>query len=278
MKNSTTFIAGSLLAATSLFAANTPLLVNTDFATWDKWILGSNKFQPVTTWKAFVSAPEAYSYDSRVKSTANGFTFYSWDDGASDKLENYVFQEFKAGPPTGAWPTIFKTGDKIVFKGTARSTKTGANTSDVVTRAFIKTLGYNEVGWEFQTKQAYSAFYDVVSTAGSFDLSVTYPDITVDDSLQVIQIGFEITTLFDGTAMDGGTIEFSNLEAYVEGTGPDTWLGYTVLENDIVDTGKWLGYVSIAYKPWIYSLVTNNFMFIDESFVSDGGGWVYVLK
>jgi hypothetical protein len=133
----------------------------------------------------------------------------------SDTVETFLYQEFDAGPENSLWPSNFEPGDVIVFKGLASANRSGADTSDIIIRAFIKTLGYNLAGWEYQLKEKYSAFASIGPNEEPFELSIVYPGAQVDSTFQVIQLGFEITTSFDGTSMDSGTIVFSNLEGFI---------------------------------------------------------------
>ena len=270
MKSIKTLIAAGLLAGTTAFA-NTPLLVNTDFASYDKWIAGSNVFAG-GNWVAFVG--DAYAPSDRTKPSGNGFIFTSWDDGISDRIETYFFQEFYAGPLTSAWPTIFATGDTIVFKGRASA---NVSDSDVVARAFIKVLGYRS-GLAYQVKTEYSAFQPLTSTLSDFEISVVYPDLAVDDSLQVLQLGFELTTTFGGGVMDSGSIYFENLDGYILGTGPTTWAGYDIDAQGIVDTGTWMGFLYVGQAPYIYSYDLQNWLYMPEELITAEGTWAYTLK
>ena len=270
-----TILAMGILTGSSAFA-NTPILTNTNFDGFEGWIAGSNKFLG-GVWQEFASAPDAYAYADRVKPSGDGFTFYSWDDGASDMLENYLFQEFGAGPVGSPTESEFETGDIIVFKGSASATRSGTDTSDMVVRAFIKVLGFNELQWAFQTKLEYSAFHPISSTLEPFELTITFPDLAVDDSLQVLQLGFEITNSFDGTAMDSGTIYFENLEGFIEGGDTPTWAGYNVDENGWANTDSWLGWVNVTDSPWIRVLNINNYAYIPEESVTESGSWMYIL-
>jgi hypothetical protein len=281
MINKSIFAASVLaVASTSVLTANTPLLTNTSFDGYDGWIASSNLFVG-GAWQANVgtySGAEApYQFPEVLTPTGDGFTFSFYDDNASDMLENYLFQEFGAGPLESSTPTVFATGDVIVFKGSASATRSGADTSDMKVRAFIKTLGYNELGWEFQTKEAYTAFHDIGSTLEPFELSVTYPDLEVDDSLQVIQLGFEITGSFDGTAMDTGTIYFENIEGYIEGgaTEPTLWAGYEVDALGWINTEGWMGYLNVTAAPWVWSATLAKYLYMPEANVSESGAWVY---
>jgi hypothetical protein len=285
MINKSIFAASVLaIASTSVLTANTPLLTNTDFSdpenTYAGWLGITNVFQPayVRTVGTYSGPDGPYQFPEILTPTGEGFTFSFWDDGESDMLENYLVQEFNAGPVDLAWPTIFATGDVIVFKGSASATRNGADTADMRTRAFIKTLGYiNNEG--FQVKEEYTAFHDIGSALEPFELIVTYPDLAVDDSLQVIQLGFEITGSYDSTtkAMDAGTIYFENLEGYIEGGAvePTFWAGYEVDASGWINTEGWMGYLNVAAAPWVWSATLAKWLYMPEANVSESGAWVY---
>lgn len=274
-KKITTMIAMGLLASSTAFA-DTTILENTSFDGFDGWIAGSNKFLG-GVWQEFVEAPEAYAFEDRVQPSGDGFVFQSWDDGESDTLENYLYQEYGAGPASGTTPNeIFEIGDTIVFKGSASATLEGADTSDMIVRAFIKFLGFNELGWERQVKEN-SEFFPVTSDLQAFELRATFPDIVADDSYQVVQLGFEITNSFDGTAMDSGTIYFENIEGFIEGGDVPTWATYAVDENGWANTEGWLGWVNTSTAPWIQILAIDNYGYVEESGVTESGAWIYIL-
>ena len=262
------------LAASSAAFANTPLLENTEIDGFEGWIAGSNLFVG-GTWQAFVSAPDAYAFEDRVTPEGDGFVFTSWDDGESDTIESFFFQEFPAGPVGSPTSTIFETGDVIVFKGSASAVRSGADTSDMKVRAFIKTLGFVN-NMAFQTKDEYTVFYDISDSLESFELAITYPDLAVDDSLQVIQLGFEITTSFDGANMDSGEIFFKDLEGYVEGEGGTTWAGFEVDAEGFANTGDWMGWVYVNEAPYIFSYNLDKYVYIDEAAVTENGAWVFI--
>jgi len=272
MKNKTPSFAALLLLGTTVAFSNTPLLEDTGFLLSSEetpWISGANTFLPKTTWAGFdlLDAP------TQVVPSGQGFVFSSYDDNESDYIETYVFQEYKASPYAGSFgPTEFKTGDVIVFKGTASATRSGNDPSDMKVRAFIKTLGWVN-NMSHQILPEYSAFHDIGSTEEPFDISITFPDVVVMDNPQLVQIGFEISTEFDGTAMDSGTIYFENIEAYIEGT---TWAGHDVDENGWTETGA-LGQVNVMHAPWVYVRKTGTYVYINENAYDANGGWVFVV-
>lgn len=279
----------SILTSVGLFAvvgaqANTPLLVNpTDFSNNGDWIVGANQFV-AGNWAAFATLDVV----DRVSVSGNTFTFSSWDDGTSDMIETFLYQEFHAGPSSSPWPnTLFSAGDEIVFTGEASATRVGNNPSNMIVRAFIKMLGYNELGWEFQTKTAQSDFHPVGSSLEPFDLRVTFPDLDVDDSFQVLQVGFEITTQFDGSDMDSGTITFTNFESYIVGDGngnggdPDpeeTFGGLVIDANGNVDTGEFMGLIHAAHAPWVYVYDLERWIFMPDPGAGFAGAWAYVMN
>lgn len=273
-----------VLVAGSTAFSNTPLITNTTFEydavedSYTGWIFGANRFQPATTWLEFVTAPDAFAYDTVFTDLGGGqFKFTRWDDGVADKIETFLFHEFGAGPVGSGTDSIFQTGDVIRFTGTASAVV--ADPSDTIARAFIKVLGYNELGWAFQTKPEYSQFAVLTTTPTAFDLSVTFPDLAVDDSLQLLQIGFEATGEFDGSsAIDNIEITFSDIAAYVEGTGGATWAGYDVDEGGNVDTTPWLGFINILSGDYVWSYSLSNWMYLPEASVSESGAWIYILN
>lgn len=56
------------------------------------------------------------------------------------------------------------------------------------------------------------------------------------------------------------------------------WAGYSYDENGWADTGNWLGWVNVAYAPWILVLDLNGYAWITEESVSNPGSWMYILK
>ncbi|MCC5804802.1 MAG: hypothetical protein JJU00_00615 [Opitutales bacterium] len=271
-------LAGVLCAA---FAqANTPLLVDpNDFSVDGDWIAGANQFQPVTEWVGFATL----DVPDRVSIDGDAVTFMSWDDETSDKIESFLFQEFGAGPvgsPTAN--ELFEAGDVIVFRGEASATRTGADTSNMIVRAFVKMLGFNELGWEFQTKPDHTQFHNIGPVNEPFELSVTFPDLSVDDSFQVLQVGFEITTEFDGSDMDSGTITFRNIEAFIEGEAngePDVfYAGMLVDANGNVDTGDFLGVLHVAHAPWVYVFDLARWVYMPDPGEEFSGAWAFLMR
>jgi hypothetical protein len=279
-KKTITLAALALIAGSTAFS-NTPLITNTTFENFDGWTFGSNRFQPKDTWQVFVTAPDAYAFEDRLAILGGGeYAYTNWDDGIADKIESFMFNEFGAGPVGSGFDSIFQTGDVIRFTGTASAVRTGPDTSDMNVRAFIKVLGYNELGWAFQVKQEYTVFHDITSATESFDLTVTFPDLEVDDSLQVLQIGFEVTGEFNvgDTAIDTATITFSDIAGYIEGTGGASWAGFPVGDQGYVDTGSWMGFLYVQQPPYVYNVFLNNWMYIPEESVTENGAWTYIVN
>jgi hypothetical protein len=250
-----------------------------DFTEDGNWIAGSNRFLPITNWVGF----ETLSVPQRVAIAGDNITFSSWDDGTSDRIESFLFQEFGAGPAGSGTPnTLFEAGDVIVFTGEASGTRSGNGTDAMLVRAFIKTLGYNELGWEFQTKLEQTQFFNIGENAEAFELRVTFPDLSVDDSFQVLQVGFEVRTDFIGGAMQEGTVTFSNLNAYIEGEGgtePDvTWAGIVVDAEGNVDTGDFLGLVHATNAPWVYLFSMSRWAYIPDPGADSAGAWSFMLN
>ncbi|NDV63239.1 hypothetical protein G0Q06_12305 [Puniceicoccales bacterium CK1056] len=284
-KKITVATALALLTGSMAFS-NTPLIENPDFSAGykDSWILGANIF-PGGVWAAFLTADNTdqinpFLWSNQVVPGGSGVTINSWDDGASDRIEQYLFNEHTAASPNGDpafLRVLFKPGDVIRFTGSARATRVGADTSDMLIRAFIKTLGYNPDA--FGIIPQYTVFHNIGSALEPFDLTITYPDDVTAEPFQVIQLGFEITNEFDGNSftMDSGTIYFENLSGYIEGDASVTWAGYDVDENGFADTGAWMGIVNVTSDPWIYVYDLGKYIYIPAEAVSESGAWIYAL-
>jgi hypothetical protein len=282
MNKKITAVTALALLTGSMAFSDTPLITNPDFTPGfkDTWTLGGNIF-PGGVWAAYVTAPSTEHtnpllWANQLVTTGSGHTMSSWDDGDSDRIELYLLNEHKAAPPTGDAAflrEVFAPGDVIRFTGSGSATRVGANTSDMQTRVFIKTLGYGANG-AFSVMPAYTVYKTLGSTVEPWDISITYPDDVTAEPFQVIQVGFEITNEYDGTAMDSGTIYFENIAAYIVGDAAPTWNGYDVDENGFVDTGDWMGMVNVAADPWIYvyDLVKYIYMPVDAT---ESGAWMY---
>ena len=56
------------------------------------------------------------------------------------------------------------------------------------------------------------------------------------------------------------------------------WAGYPVTAGGYVDTDGWLGWIYIEFEPWIYVVSMNKYIYIQESSVTPGGAWAYLMK
>jgi len=61
-----------------------------------------------------------------------------------------------------------------------------------------------------------------------------------------------------------------------EGTGGETWRGYPVTDG-FVDTGNWIGWLSVQSDPWIYAYSINGWFYLAPGNI-DHGAWVYLKK
>lgn len=263
-------VAVGICSITTAATEEIPLLPNDTVSMANGWLMGGNQFDPVTVWRAYALFDD---FGDNLQPSGGGYNFLSWDDGTSSKIEFFLYNEWTAGPPGAFANQTFETGDIIRFKGTASATTSAQN---VIARVFIKTLGYVN-NQAFSILNDYTQFQNLTTSAEAFDLSVTFPDLAVDDSLQVLQVGFELTTIFNGSVMESGTISFENLEATIEreAAAPTTWAGWDIGEMGVVDTGDWLGMVNVTHSPWIWLYTTESYVYIDPDTVAQDGGWAF---
>jgi hypothetical protein len=57
-----------------------------------------------------------------------------------------------------------------------------------------------------------------------------------------------------------------------------SWSGYPVDPLGWVDTGSWMAWLNVREAPWIWTASLSTWVYIDESVVSNSGGWVYIPK
>lgn len=86
------------------------------------------------------------------------------------------------------------------------------------------------------------------------------PDGYYLDSLLVYQIG-----------NNGRSIPFIDDLGFVQEAAGETWYGYPVAAEQWVDTGAWMGWVNIAFDPWIWVDALSKYVYI-----GDDSGWAYI--
>jgi hypothetical protein len=82
----------------------------------------------------------------------------------------------------------------------------------------------------------------------------------------------------DPTYFDNVAIDSSGLNLTSPVGSAQSWAGFAVDGAGNVNTGGWMGFLNVSDSPWIWSYSLSSWMYIDESFVSSSGSWIYVLK
>ena len=84
-------------------------------------------------------------------------------------------------------------------------------------------------------------------------------------------------TYFDNVAVDTSC---ANLSApVVPDNGFGDWAVWPIInEAGDVNTGAWMGFVNVAFDPWIWSYSLNQWLYIDAGTVTEGGSWVYIFN
>jgi hypothetical protein len=82
---------------------------------------------------------------------------------------------------------------------------------------------------------------------------------------------------YDSFALSTFTGDFEGTADFVllEQTFP-TWAGYEIQDGQHVDTGDWMGWLSVASTPWVYVWNLASWAFVEE--VTDDGAWFYITK
>jgi octaheme c-type cytochrome (tetrathionate reductase family) len=58
----------------------------------------------------------------------------------------------------------------------------------------------------------------------------------------------------------------------------DYWAGYPVSPAMGVDTGSWLGWLSVEFAPWVFSYSMEKYIYLPEELVTENGAWTYIMK
>ncbi|MEX0329836.1 MAG: hypothetical protein AB3N64_00300 [Puniceicoccaceae bacterium] len=119
-------------------------------------------------------------------------------------------------------------------------------------------------------------FYDNVYTARLLVDYLAEIGIVIGD--------FEIFELTD-VSSDGSTIagvgwyptEGTNRPFIVRLTESQEWAGYEVLpDGQSVNTEGFLGYIDISQTPWVWVYGLGTYVYMDESYVTASGGWLWL--
>lgn len=74
-----------------------------------------------------------------------------------------------------------------------------------------------------------------------------------------------------GTSVQIDSMGLSETEAVVS----ESWYGYEIVDG-LANTEGWLGWLSVADDPWIFSYSLEGWLYLPEQ-TTDSGAWVYVL-
>jgi GH35 family endo-1,4-beta-xylanase len=55
----------------------------------------------------------------------------------------------------------------------------------------------------------------------------------------------------------------------------DMWGMFPVINNIYADTGPWLGWLQVAGSPWVWSLISGDWVYVPDVSANAGEGWVY---
>jgi hypothetical protein len=92
------------------------------------------------------------------------------------------------------------------------------------------------------------------------------------ESPESIDIAFAV----NGPINPGSTLVFDNIRVSVGGEA-EMWLGqFPILENGWADTEGWIGYAYPFDAGWAWSDSFMNWIFVEESSLSEGGGWIFI--
>ena len=59
---------------------------------------------------------------------------------------------------------------------------------------------------------------------------------------------------------------------------PDTWAGYPVSQDGVVDTVSWMGFINVSQDPYVWVYGLGQWMYLHELMVTPLGSWAYLMN
>jgi hypothetical protein len=168
-----------------------------------------------------------------------------------------------------------------------------------------RAKGYQNVATELTMEEWYEIWITIDHNNSSFAVYIRggseFPEVTkaypagegemagyrnlTFDPMETFMIIATTGTIGDARSVDNFYVD----DIYVDATGHNLtsplssdfgkWGPWDIIDGDgNVDTGSWMGYVSVAYAPfiWVYNL--NQWIYVEESALGSGGAWAYVFN
>jgi hypothetical protein len=63
-----------------------------------------------------------------------------------------------------------------------------------------------------------------------------------------------------------------------EAAPPLSWAGFDRTPEGWVDTGPIIGWLNVAYAPWVWSPALERWLVVPESAAGPGGIWAYITR
>jgi beta-glucanase (GH16 family) len=248
-----------LLAGSFPGSDSSILMINNDFEFGeDPWIIHTNKQDAAGSWVGQTGSwGGAYSiFDYVEMPFEQPLSFSSYTEQDSPRAEHLLYQEWR--------PTMIDLlpGDVIRFRGVAN---TETSSGELVTQAFIRVLDV-----AFQPMPG-TASIDIGPEAQSFELET----VLGEEEFNVLQAGFVIM----GPQSETGRIHFSDIAVTLNEAM--TWGDGWAIGDDphkTVYTGDWMGYLGTAQAPYVWSHSLDAWLYIEESWISDSGSWVFIFR
>lgn len=134
---------------------------------------------------------------------------------------------------------------------------------------------------------------DQGDTHMNFKLSSSGEDIALYDNdthgnilIDLVSFGEQSTDVSYGRTTDGAsTLGFIDSPTPGSSNGTtttgETFWGYDIQamsDGEWVDTGDWIGWLSVSERPWAWSLSWSNWLYMNETQNSSTGGWGWLLS
>jgi hypothetical protein len=110
----------------------------------------------------------------------------------------------------------------------------------------------------------------LASTETEQPLTLGLPHVSV--------LGVRVSSMWAGTIYNVHDIVLStdwNDMPFSEASGPDSWGGYVIGGDNRVDTGNFLGWISLVDAPWVYLEESQRWLYVEQEWVSGAGTFAF---
>ncbi len=213
------------------------------------------------------------------------------DNGAKKAVTNAYWGLIHEGPATVA-STRYESYNSFQRINIANDTLEGRNGTSFVPHQVLQGGETYKIWFVLKFNSApFPSFYDTYILGGQWTeqtlLSDPSPWAFFVNPLSTDKVEHFMVTTTIGTGKSEDPVYFDNVVIDLDDanlTVPDTsgqssthWAGYPIYDEfGNVDTGSWMGWVNVTYRPFIYSYELAKYLYIPDAALSEFGAWSFL--